>query len=99
MNESGLTLIGKVEEVYKTFERVSKSTGEQYGGDWRIQIETVEQMAEGQRKVDFDLRTDDPAPFQSLKGKMVRLAIQCWSPAKGQIVYTPIGKPVPFSAS
>jgi len=97
VNHEGLHVIGTVDAVYKTFEKRSKA-GETYGGDWRVQIETIENMAEGSRKGQFDLRTDDPVPFQKLQGKKISLPVSTYAPAKGTVIFVVAGNPFPLGS-
>jgi len=78
------TMSGLVMNVYVTPRGVSKRTGEEYGGDDKVQIMGDIPLDDGQtRKELIEIRTSEPSSFQKLLGKPVSLPISFYAPAKG----------------
>lgn len=71
-----LTLHGQVVNVFQTPEGVNKDTGEAYGGQWKVQLMAENILKNGSKRVELvDLTVDDPAPFQKLQGRRVRVPV------------------------
>lgn len=71
-----LTLHGQVIGVFETPRGVNKETGEEYGGQWKVQLMAENVLKNGQRRRELvDLTVDDPGPFQSLEGRDVRVPV------------------------
>ena len=82
------TMSGQVINVYVTPKGTSKRTGEEYGGDDKVQIMGDIPLDNGQsRKELVEIRTSEPSAFQKLIGKPVNLPISFYAPAKGAVIY------------
>lgn len=95
------TMTGQVINVYVTPKGTSRKTGEEYGGDDKVQIMGDIPLDNGQsRKELVEIRTIEPNAFQKLIGKPVSLPISFYSPAKGAVIYfLPKGHTVTHIAS
>ena len=81
-------MTGQVINVFKTPVGVSKKTGEEYGGDDKVQLLGDIPLDNGQsRKELIEVRTSEPDTFQKLIGKLVTLPISFYAPSKGVVVY------------
>jgi len=82
------TMSGQVINVFTTPKGTSRKTGEEYGGDDKVQIMGDIPLDNGQsRKELIEIRTSEPATFQKLIGKPVSLPIAFYAPSKGVVVY------------
>lgn len=71
-----LTLHGQIVNVFLTPQGTNRETGEIYGGTHRVQIMAENVLKNGAKRVELvDLPVDDPAPFQRLQGKRVRVPV------------------------
>lgn len=71
-----LTLHGQIVNVFETPRGVNRETGEEYGGQWKVQILAENLLRNGQTRTELvDLTVEDPAPFQRLQGKRVRVPV------------------------
>lgn len=71
-----LTLQGQVVNVFLTPQGTNRETGEVYGGTHRVQIMAENVLKNGAKRVELvDLTVDDPAPFQKLQGRPVRVPV------------------------
>lgn len=71
-----LTLQGTVVNVFVTPQGTNRETGEIYGGTHRVQIMAENVLKNGAKRVELvDLTVDDPAPFQRLQGRPVRVPV------------------------
>jgi len=71
-----LTLQGQVVNVFETPKGTNRETGEVYGGLHRVQIMAENVLKNGSKRVELvDLTVDDPAPFQRLQGRSVRVPV------------------------
>lgn len=82
-----LTLTGQVVNVFVTPQGTNKDTGEIYGGLHRVQIMAENVLKNGSKRVELiDLTVDDPAPFQRLQGRQVRVPVGAFA-SGGSIRY------------
>lgn len=82
------TMSGQVINVYVTPKGISKKTGEEFGGDDKVQIMGDIPVDNGHvRKELVEIRTSEPQTFQKLIGKPVSLPISFYAPAKGSVIY------------
>lgn len=71
-----ILLSGIVFNVYQTPEKISKRTGEAYGGRWKVEILSDFPLETGGSKNEIvTLTIEDPRKFESLKGKRVNLPV------------------------
>lgn len=71
-----LTLEGQIVNVFQVPKGVNRETGEAYGGQHRVQLMAENVLKNGQTRVELvDLTVDDPAPFQRLQGRRVRVPV------------------------
>ncbi|MDF1881485.1 hypothetical protein JHD50_09255 [Sulfurimonas sp. MAG313] len=82
------TMSGQVINVYVTPKGISKKSGEEYGGDDKVQILGDIPLDNGEsRKELIEIRTTEPQTFLKLIGKPVSLPISFYAPAKGSVIY------------
>lgn len=71
-----LILTGQIVNVFLTPQGTNRDTGEIYGGLHRVQIMAENVLKNGAKRVELvDLTVDDPAPFQRLQGRSVRVPV------------------------
>lgn len=86
--ESMFTLSGQIIHVYVQPTGVDKSTGDQYGGQDKIQILGAIPLSNGELKKDIvTLTTDQGDAFKALEGRSVSLPVSFYAPSKGQVVF------------
>lgn len=88
-----LLLHGTILNVFIT-KRGHDKSGEEYGGDDKVQI-MVDVPADGGtlRKDLVDLKTENAAPFQKEIGKKVNVPVGVFAPAKGTVIFYITGEP------
>lgn len=86
--KSMFTMTGVVMNVFITPRGVSKQTGDEFGGDDKVQIMGDIPLDNNQSKKQLvELRTSDPKTFENLVGKSVTLPISFYAPSKGSVIY------------
>lgn len=71
-----LTLNGQVLNVFQTNPYTDKKTGEITPSRYRVQIMAENQLQNGAVRMDLvNLTVDDPAPYQKLAGRVVRVPV------------------------
>lgn len=86
--KSMFNMTGEVINVFVTPRGTSKKTGEEFGGDDKVQIMGDIPLDNNQSKKELiEIRTSDPKSFQVLVGKVVTLPISFYAPSKGVVVY------------
>ena len=95
------TMTGQVINVYITPKGTSRKTGEEFGGDDKVQIMGDIPLDNGQSKKELiEIRTSEPQTFQKLIGKPVTLPVSFYAPTKGTVIYfMPKGHTVAHMAS
>lgn len=92
------TLHGTVVHVFEAPKGISKKTGEEYGGQDKIQIMGNIILDNGQHRMELvTLTTDQGAAFQKLVGAPVTLPVAFYASKGGVGFYLPKGHPVPAS--
>lgn len=82
------TMSGQVINVFTTPKGTNRKTGDEFGGDDKVQIMGDIPLDNGQsRKELIELRTSDAETFQKLIGKPVVLPISFYAPQKGSVIY------------
>ena len=82
------TMTGEVINVFTTPKGTNRKTGDEFGGDDKVQIMGDISLDNGQsRKELIELRTNDSETFQKLIGKPVTLPISFYAPKAGQVIY------------
>lgn len=83
-----LSLSGLVINVFESPKGVSKRTGEEYGGQDKVQIIGDLPLPNGEiRKEMITLTAHDAKPFQDLIGKSMSVSVGVIAQAKGQLTY------------
>jgi hypothetical protein len=73
---SMLTLNGSVANIYESPRNVNKSTGEEYGGQHRIQLMCENTLKNGQKRIELiDLTVDDVTPYKDSLGAKIRVPV------------------------
>lgn len=73
---SMLTLHGQVINVFSTPKGVNRKTGEEFGGQDRIQVMAENILQNGDKRIDLlNLTVLNPEAYQHLKGKQVSLPV------------------------
>lgn len=73
---SMLTLNGTIINVFQAPKGVNRKTGEEYGGQDRVQVMAENVLQNGELRVDLiDLTVENPSAYTSLKGKRVRVPV------------------------
>jgi hypothetical protein len=71
-----LTLNGQVINVFQAPKGVSKKTGEEYGGQHRVQIMAENLLQNGEIRVDLvTLTVENPEAYLPYKGEAVRVPV------------------------
>jgi hypothetical protein len=84
--EAMLTLCGQVFHVFQSPVGVDKKTGDEYGGGAKVQLLCNLPLKNGEVRGELvTLSTDDPATFQALEGKRVRLPCGAYSLKAGSV--------------
>jgi len=88
MNKPMFTLSGVVIHVYETPKGVNKTTGEEYGGQDKVQIMGFSPLPNGESmKEVINLTTDQGSALKKLEGRSVSAPISFYAPSKGQVSY------------
>jgi hypothetical protein len=86
--ESMFTLTGQVINVFVTPTGVNKSSGEEYGGQDKVQVLGDIPLPNGETKKDIvTLTTHNASDFKSLTGSTVSLPVSFYAPSKGQVIF------------
>ena len=73
---SMLTLNGTVVNVFQAPKGVNKKTGEEFGGQDRVQVMAENILQNGEKRVDLvNLTVENPQPYVTLTGKRVRVPV------------------------
>lgn len=90
---SMLTLNGQVANIYETPKRVNKTTGEEYGGQYRMQIMCENTLQNGEKRIELiDMGVDDVIPYRDLVGKPVSVPVGVYISANKPAFYVLQGK-------
>jgi hypothetical protein len=93
-----LLLSGKLFNIFTTDRRKTKS-GDEFGGDDKVQILTTVALENGTSKSELvDLKVNDAALFRGKEMRDVQIPVGVFAPAKGSVVFFMSGKPI-FNAS
>jgi O-glycosyl hydrolase len=87
-----LTLNGQVVNVFQSPKGVNRDTGEEYGGQDRVQIMARNTLKNGEDRIDLvNLTVTNPEAYLTLQGQNVRVPVGVF--AKGGTVnfYVPAG--------
>ena len=85
-------LTGRVEHVFESPRGVNKSTGEEYGGDWKVQIIGDIPLPNGQCRRDIvDIKTDQGEVLKGSIGKIVTAPVSFYAVGKSVGYYVPKG--------
>jgi len=88
MNSSMFTLSGEVVHVFISPKNINKNTGEEYGGDDKVQIIGDIPLNNGQNRKDLiTLTTDQGEAMQKLIGRPVSAPVSFYAPSKGQVSF------------
>jgi len=80
-------LTGQVVNVYVSPKGVNQKTGDEYGGDDKVQIMGQIPLANGEFKMELvDLKTDQGAALKSAQGKTVTCPVAFYN-ARGSVGY------------
>ena len=84
---SMLTLNGQVINVFEQPAFTDKKTGEVTPAKHRVQIMAENMLQNGQNRVELvNLTVDDPSPYQTMKGRVVRVPVGAFAQS-GQITF------------
>lgn len=84
---SMLTLNGTIKNVFQVPEGKDKKTGAAYGGHYRVQIDVVNELRNGETRFDVvDLTTDSPHEYKSHIGQMVSIPVGVFQ-SNGSILF------------
>lgn len=73
---SMLTLNGTIKNVFQVPEGKDKKTGAEYGGHYRVQIDVVNVLRNGETRFDVvNLTTDSPQEYKSHIGQMAHIPV------------------------
>lgn len=87
-----LLLEGKLQNTYLSPTGVNRKTGEEYGGQSRIQLLCELKLQNGEKKLDIvSLSVDDLQPYLSLADETIRVPVGVFSSGKGLSYYVPKG--------
>lgn len=87
-----LLLEGKLQNTYTAPVGVNKKTGEEYGGQYRIQLLCELKLQNGDRKLEIvSLSVDDLQPYLTLADETIRVPVGVFSSGKGFSYYVPKG--------
>ena len=96
------SLHGEIVHVFNSPKGVNKNTGEEYGGQDKVQIIGNIPLNNGESRKDLiTLTTDQGAALEKLVGRTVSAPVSFYAPSKGQVSYfIPKGHTVtPISSS
>jgi hypothetical protein len=93
MNDPMFTLVGQLVNVYQNPTGVNKDTGEEYGGQDKIQILGNIPLKNGEIRKDLiTLTTDQGEQASKLVGRSVTAPVAFYAPSKGNVsFYIPKG--------
>jgi hypothetical protein len=87
-----LLLEGKLQNTYTAPTGVNKKTGEEYGGQFRIQLLCELKLQNGDKKLEIvSLSVDDLQPYLTLAEDTIRVPVGVFSAGKGISYYIPKG--------
>lgn len=82
-----LYLEGQVQNVFRAPEGKNQETGEVYGGQYKVQLQVLETMRNGETRLDLQtLTTDEPEKYKSLQGKTVLVPVGAFAQNSGRNV-------------
>lgn len=96
MNKPMFSLHGQVIHVFLSPVGTNKDTGEEYGGQDKVQIMGELPLKNGETRMEMiTLTTDQGDSLKKLVGKPVTLPVAFYAPSKGQVqYYIPKGQPL-----
>jgi hypothetical protein len=79
---------GTVVNVFQLPAGHDKKTGEAFGGGFKVQLQGITELKNGENRVELlTLTTDAPEFFRPIVGKVVRVPVGAFAPAANQIHY------------
>ena len=89
------TLTGQVMHVFEAPKGISKKTGEEYGGQDKVQVMGHIPLDNGQHRMELiTLTTDQGSNFQTLMGRSVTLPVAFYVSGRAVGYYIPKGHSV-----
>jgi len=87
-----LFLQAQVLNVFQTPEGVNRQTGEEYGGQHRVQLIYQDTLRNGETRMQpVDLTTDHPQAYEA--GATVSVPVRVFSPPQGGVRFAEAGPP------
>lgn len=88
-----LLLSGTLVNVFTTDRRKTK-TGDEFGGDDKVQIMSKVALENGTEKMELvDLKVSNAQLFDGRLNSVVRIPVGVFAPAKGNVIFFMTGKP------
>jgi len=85
---SMFTVTGRVLKTYVQVGTIDKDTGKKFDDSFKVQIMGEIPLTGGESRFEaIAMTVEDRTLYDELEGKMVRVSLGFFSPAKGQIVY------------
>jgi hypothetical protein len=87
-----LTLNGQVMNVFQSPKGVNRQTGEEYGGQDRVQILAQNTLKNGDTRIDLvNLTVTNPEAYLTLQGRNVRVPVGVFAKGGAVNFYVPAG--------
>ena len=87
-----LEIVGTLENTFTAPAGINKKTGEEYGGQERIQLMAEVVMQNGDKKLEIvTLTVEDLKPYQDHLKQKIRLPVGCFARNNGIAFYVPKG--------
>lgn len=97
--KSMFTLTGQIVNVFQAPKGVSRKTGEEYGGQDKVQIMGEIPLENGQSRMDLvTLTTDQGEQLKKYEGRQITVPVSFYAPSRGVVSYF-IPKGCQFSAA